>query len=131
MRFFHKNDARKLQAMLIQAVIIGSVFATSLLSGILGMAGGMILMAVLVTVLSVASAMMLHGAVQATANGSRAWFLRKHIRWEILPAYLVGSALALGVFTVLVIVPLVLPSRPLVAPMPWCRWSLLHPFRRP
>ena len=65
MRFFHKNDARKLQAMLIQAVIIGSVFATSLLSGILGMAGGMILMAVLVALLPVATAMVLHGDLDA------------------------------------------------------------------
>ena len=87
------------------ALIIVTVLATSLLSGILGMAGGMILMAVLVLLIPVPSAMMLHGAVQATSNGSRAWFLRKHISWSILPIYLLGAAAALGLFTWLVLVP--------------------------
>jgi uncharacterized membrane protein YfcA len=91
--------------MLIQAIILLSVLATSILSGVLGMAGGMILMAVLVSTVSVASAMMIHGAVQATANGSRAWFLRTHIQWQILPSYLLGALLALSGFAVLTLVP--------------------------
>ena len=90
---------------MIQIAILITVFFTSLLSGILGMAGGMILMAVLVSTLSVAAAMILHGAVQATANGSRAWFLRHHIRWEILPNYAIGAAIAVGWFMVLAFVP--------------------------
>ena len=61
---------------------------------VLGMAGGMILMAILVAVLPVATAMMLHGAVQSFSNGSRAWFLRRHVRWDILPWYAVGAAAA-------------------------------------
>lgn len=91
--------------MVIQAVILLSVFATSILSGVLGMAGGMILMAVLVSAVSVASAMMIHGAVQATANGSRAWFLRKNIQWSILLPYLLGAGTALALFTALALVP--------------------------
>lgn len=90
---------------MIQVVILVTVFFTSLLSGILGMAGGMILMAVLVSTLTVAAAMILHGAVQATANGSRAWFLRSHIRWEILPSYALGAVIAVGIFMLLVFVP--------------------------
>lgn len=85
--------------------IVLTVGATSLLSGILGMAGGMTLMAVLVTTMGVASAMLLHGAVQATANGSRAWFLRQHIRWSILPVYTLGALLATGVFAAITLVP--------------------------
>jgi uncharacterized membrane protein YfcA len=69
------------------------------------MAGGMILMAVLVSTLSVGAAMMLHGAVQAMANVSRAWFLRTHIQWRILPAYGVGAALTVGAFSALALVP--------------------------
>ena len=91
--------------MMIQAIILLSVFATSILSGVLGMAGGMILMAVLVSTVSVASAMMIHGAVQATANGSRAWFLRTNIQWQILPSYLLGAVVALAVFAALTLVP--------------------------
>ena len=82
-----------------------SVLATSAISGVLGMAGGMILMAILVSTVSVAAAMMIHGAVQATSNGSRAWFLRSHIQWRILPAYALGAAIALGTFSLISIVP--------------------------
>ena len=90
---------------LVTAGIIASVFLTSIISGILGMAGGMILMAILVTALPVASAMMLHGAIQATANGSRALFLLEHIQWRILPPYLVGAGVALSGFLAIVMVP--------------------------
>ena len=83
---------------MIPGLILTTVFLTSVLSGVLGMAGGMILMATLVWVYSVAAAMILHGAVQATANGSRAWFLRQHIRWDILPNYAAGAVLAVGAF---------------------------------
>ena len=86
-------------------LLLTSVFVTSVLSGILGMAGGMILMAILASTISVAGAMMLHGAVQATSNGSRAWFLRAHIQWRILPAYLLGAGTALAGFMALALVP--------------------------
>lgn len=90
--------------MLVAGILI-SVFATAALSGVLGMAGGMILMAVLVSTLPVAAAMTLHGAVQATANGSRTWFLRRHIQWGILPPYAAGAALAVATFFWLSLVP--------------------------
>ncbi len=90
---------------MLYVIVLVSVLATSVLSGILGMAGGMILMAILVSTMSVANAMLLHGAVQATSNGSRAWFLRTHIRWQILPTYLAGAAVAVGFFTWLALVP--------------------------
>jgi uncharacterized membrane protein YfcA len=91
--------------MMLYALVVVSVFATAVLSGILGMAGGMILMAILVSALSVSAAMMLHGAVQAMSNGSRTWFLREHVQWRILPPYIAGAALALAAFTALALVP--------------------------
>ncbi|MEQ8857719.1 MAG: sulfite exporter TauE/SafE family protein [Pseudomonadales bacterium] len=91
--------------MLLPAILLISVFATAVLSGILGMAGGMILMAILVSTVSVSAAMMLHGAVQAMSNGSRAVFLREYVQWRILPPYLVGAALAVAGFTALSLVP--------------------------
>ena len=104
---------------MIAAVIFISVFVTSVLSGILGMAGGMILMAILVSLLGVAAAMILHGAVQATANGSRAWFLRAHIRWQILPVYCVGAAACLALFATLAYVPEAGLVLILVGAFPW------------
>ena len=104
---------------MLYAVILFTVFVTSVLSGILGMAGGMILMAVLVSTLSVATAMILHGAAQATANGSRAWFLRQHINWAILPPYSIGAGIALAGFTAMTIIPLPGVVLILVGLFPW------------
>ena len=91
--------------MNLAVIIVATVFVTSLISGVIGMAGGMILMAVLVSLLSVPAAMVVHGAVQATANGSRAFFLRQHIQWTVLPRYLIGSALAVTGFWLLAWLP--------------------------
>ncbi len=90
---------------MLYAFLILIVFVTSTLSGVLGMAGGMILMAVLAMTLPIAAAMMLHGAVQLTANGSRAWFLREHVQWTVLPWYALGALSVLGAFTALLLVP--------------------------
>jgi uncharacterized membrane protein YfcA len=86
-------------------LLLSAILATSIISGVLGMAGGMILMAILVSTFPVGTAMMLHGAVQATANGSRAWFLRTHIQWHVLPPYALGAGLTVGAFTALAILP--------------------------
>jgi uncharacterized membrane protein YfcA len=93
-----------LRAMLY-AALLTAAFATSVLSGILGMAGGMILMAILASSLPVSAAMILHGAVQLTANGSRAWFLRAHVRWDVLPWYALGAAVVLATFLALTLIP--------------------------
>lgn len=69
------------------------------------MAGGMVLMFILISVLPVSSAMMLHAATQLTANGSRALMLREHILWHLLPLYLLGSATAVAIATYLVLIP--------------------------
>lgn len=91
--------------MVVSVVILISVFLTAVLSGILGMAGGMILMAILVSTVSVSAAMMLHGAVQAMSNGSRAVFLRGHVQWHVLPPYLAGAALAVAGFAAVRLAP--------------------------
>jgi uncharacterized membrane protein YfcA len=54
------------------------VFATSFLSGIFGLAGGLILMGALLLFVPVTSAMVLHATTQMAANGSRAVLWRKH-----------------------------------------------------
>lgn len=100
-------------------LILVLVLATSVLSGIVGMAGGMILMAVLVAVYSVPVAMILHGVTQAGANGSRTWFLRHHVRWTVLGPYFVGSLICVGVFTLFRFVPDRGVVLILVGAMPW------------
>ncbi len=79
-------------------------FATSVISAVLGMAGGMILMGVYALTLPVQVAMILHGVTQMFANGFRAWFLRDRIFGAGLVWYAIGSTLAFALFTWLALV---------------------------
>jgi uncharacterized membrane protein YfcA len=81
------------------------VLATSFLSGVVGMAGGMILMGVLLAFLSVPSAMVLHGITQAASNGWRAFLWRAYVDWTILARYALGSLVALVLFALVQFVP--------------------------
>jgi uncharacterized membrane protein YfcA len=69
------------------------------------MAGGILLMALLVSLKSIAAAMIIHGVVQATANGSRAFLLRRHIVFAVLPPYVAGAAIAFAAFASIALVP--------------------------
>lgn len=87
------------------AVTVLAVIFTSTLSGVFGMAGGMILMGVMAWALPVSAAMMLHGATQAASTGSRAVLHWRHIKWELLGGYLVGAGLAAALFAAFRFVP--------------------------
>ncbi|RIJ23614.1 sulfite exporter TauE/SafE family protein [Henriciella barbarensis] len=73
------------------AIILIATLVTAFISGIFGMAGGLILMGVLTALLPVATAMIVHGAIQMVSNGWRAWLLRKQINWVIFARYAAGS----------------------------------------
>ncbi|MFN7104567.1 MAG: TSUP family transporter [Pseudorhizobium sp.] len=79
------------------AILLGmacTVFLTSLLSGVFGMAGGLILLWVLLFLMPVATAIAVHGAIQMVANGSRAWFSRQYIDFRILGILCAGLAIS-------------------------------------
>ena len=82
----------------IAAALAASVLATSFLSGIFGMAGGMILMGILLAIMPVAAAMVLHGMTQMASNGWRAWLWRHEIVWSAVAWYAVGSVTAALLF---------------------------------
>lgn len=79
---------------MIWPVILLATLITSFISGIFGMAGGLMLMGVLVLVLPVSGAMVVHGAVQSVSNGWRAVLLRRWINWRVIAIYIAGSAAA-------------------------------------
>jgi uncharacterized membrane protein YfcA len=81
------------------------VLATSFIAGVLGLAGGMILMGVLLVFLPVPTAMVLHAVTQMSANGWRALLWWKHIRWRIFGRYSLGLATALALFTAIRLIP--------------------------
>ena len=80
--------------LLTTAFVALAVFATSALSGVFGMAGGLVLLAILLAMLPVATAIAVQGAIQIVANGSRAWFSRAHIDWRVLGVISTGLAAA-------------------------------------
>ena len=80
---------------LILIFILFATLATAFLSSIFGMLGGLILMGILISFLSVGPAMVLHGLIQATSNGYRAWLNRTDINWKIISMLLLGSTIAL------------------------------------
>ena len=79
--------------------------ATSFLSGLFGMAGGLILIGVLLALMPLPSAMVLHAITQMASNGWRAFLWRDHIRWRPVAVYLIGCAVALAAWSITRYVP--------------------------
>lgn len=92
-------------SILLSLGIGAAVLVTSLISGVFGMAGGLLLMLILGTLLPVQSAMVLHGATQFVSNGWRAAMWRQWIDWGIVARYSVGAAPAILIPVVLAFVP--------------------------
>lgn len=82
---------------LVSLLLLAVVLITSTISGVFGMAGGLMLMGALALALPVNAAMVTHGAVQIVSNGWRGILHRRHIAWRIVALYALGSAAAAGV----------------------------------
>jgi uncharacterized membrane protein YfcA len=85
--------------------LLATSVATSFLSGIFGMAGGMILMGVLLALLTVPEAMALHAVAQMASNGWRGLLWIGHVRWRPVAAYASGCAVALAALSLVQFVP--------------------------
>lgn len=85
----------------IAITIVGSSF----ISGIFGMAGGMILLGMLLVFFDVATAMVLFSTIQLAGNGWRAVLWRKFVRWPIFCLYIVGAVVAFLVMRSVAFVP--------------------------
>jgi uncharacterized membrane protein YfcA len=90
--------------------ILITAFLTAMLSGIFGMAGGLVLMGALALVLPVSAAFATHGILQIVANGWRAWLHRRHVAWRIVGVYAAASIVA----GVAVWMLALLPSKPVL-----------------
>jgi uncharacterized membrane protein YfcA len=78
---------------------------TSFLSGLFGMAGGMILMGALLALLPLPAAMVLHAVTQMASNGWRGLLWWRHVRWRTAGAFLLGGAVAFGLWSLVRYVP--------------------------
>ena len=75
-------------------VLAAAIFSASILSGIFGMAGGLILFGALLYSIDVVPAMVLFGVIQVCAGGWRAALWVQHVRWSIVWRYIVGATIA-------------------------------------
>jgi len=87
------------------AILCATMLATSFLSGIFGMAGGMILIGVLLAIMPLPEAMALHAVTQMASNGWRALLWLKYVMWRSVAAYLVGAAIAMTLWSLTQYVP--------------------------
>ncbi len=75
----------------ITMAVLGVVaLATSMVSAILGMGGGITLLAVMLCFMSHAEAIPTHAAVQIASNGTRVFAFRKHIDVKALTRFAIG-----------------------------------------
>lgn len=82
-------------------------FLTSTVAGVVGIGGGMMLIAILPSFLPLNALIPVHGLTQMSSNLSRAVFGYKDVQYEVIPKFLLGSAIGIGMFaTVLTLISL-------------------------
>ncbi len=87
------------------ALVAGAVFVAAAISGLLGMAGGSLLMAVLTYALPVGAALALHGAAQLASNLARLGFNWAHVRFASVGWFGLGSVAAMGLLAMVAFQP--------------------------
>ena len=115
-------------------LMLTAVFGTAVISGVFGMAGGLILLWLLFLVLPVGTAIAVQGVIQIVSNGSRAWFSRRYIDWRILAVMSVGLAISAGILALvryrpdLVTASIIIGLLPIMVWIP-SRWLALDASR--
>jgi uncharacterized protein len=86
--------------------VIGvTIVFSSFISAVFGMAGGMILLGVLLLYFDVATAMVLFSIIQLATNGWRTVHYRKYVLWRIFWWYVLGGVLAFAFMRYMAFVP--------------------------
>lgn len=115
--------------------LIASAFVTAALSGVFGMAGGLLLKGAIALVLPVSATFVTHGLLQLVANGWRAVLHRAHLAWPIVAVYAGGALVAGLVMSLIALEPSkatlfllmgVVPSL-LWVPQTWLRLDAARP----
>ncbi len=92
-------------SLLAGAFLLLAAFVTATVSGVLGMAGGLLLMGALLLVLPATTAFVAHGLLQLVSNSWRTWLHRRHVRVRILSWYALGAVLATAAVAAVAYVP--------------------------
>ncbi len=87
------------------ALFAVTILVTSFMSGVFGMAGGLILLGLLLVYFDVPTAMVLLSIVQFASNGWRAVLWWRFVRWRIFAFYVLGSVLAFLLMRLVAFIP--------------------------
>jgi uncharacterized membrane protein YfcA len=87
------------------AVIGVTIIISSFISGVFGLAGGMVLLGVLLVYFDVATGMVLFSLIQLAGNGWRALHWRRYVRWPIFFHYMAGAVVAFAVMRYVAFIP--------------------------
>jgi len=83
-------------------LVLGLIsFSTSVVTATLGLGGGLLLIAILPSFLPLNALIPVHGLAQISSNLSRAYFGYKDIQYSVIPKFLAGSLVGVGLFALL------------------------------
>ena len=77
--------------LLIFAGLCAISFVGSLIAAALGLGGGLLVLATMAMVLPPTVLIPIHGVVQIGSNGFRALIMLKHVKYTLIPAFMVGT----------------------------------------
>src|ERR1700755_1087287 len=86
-------------------VIGAAVLVSSFMSGVFGMAGGMILLGVLLIYFDVPTSMLVFSIIQMASNGWRAILWSRFVLWRIFGIYVLGATVSFTIMRFIAFVP--------------------------
>jgi uncharacterized membrane protein YfcA len=90
----------------VSLVVIGAtILFSSFISALFGMAGGMVLLGVLLVDFDVATGMVLFSIIQLCTNSWRAFHWRQYVLWRIFWWYVAGTLIAFAAMRAVAFVP--------------------------
>src|SRR5262252_3751640 len=87
------------------AVLGATILVSSFISGTFGMAGGMVLLGVILIYFPVATGMVLFSIIQFVSNGWRALLWWRFVRWPVFLPYVAGAIAAFALLRFIAYVP--------------------------
>ena len=84
-------------------ILIIAAFITSSISAVLGMGGGIILLGIMAIIIPEGFMVIaLHGIIQLVSNVTRTYVFRKHLKYQIIKEFLLGSFIGLCCSSVII-----------------------------
>src|SRR4029079_18927605 len=87
------------------SLIAVTIIATSFISGLFGMAGGMILVGVLLVYFDVATSMVIFSIIQFVASGWCAVLWWRFVLWRMCFVYVAGAVISFAIMRYVAIIP--------------------------